>query len=97
VQLLKRIAMAESKTTGIKIADDMKARIGALGDKMDRSAHWIMKTAIEKYVAEQERYWQERGEDEARWQSYQAKGGIPHERMSAWLQAIGTPDEKEWP
>ncbi len=85
-------------TTGIKVTDDMRERIKALGEKMDRSPHWIMKAAIEKYLVEQERYWREREEDDERWRNYlRAGNGVPHEKVAAWLRSIGTADEKEWP
>lgn len=87
-----------SGTMGIKLTEATKSRLRALGDKMDRSTHWIMKTAIERYLTEQERYWQERQEDLERWESYLYSGeGVAHEEVAQWLDSIGTDDERPCP
>ena len=85
-------------TTGIKLPEQIRERIKTLGQKMDRSSHWIMKTAIERYLDDQERYWREREEDMQEWQDYLAVGeGVPHGQVKAWLESIGTKEEKECP
>lgn len=85
-------------TTGIKLDKETKKRLKALGEKLDRSPHWIMKTAIESYIDEQERYWQEREKDMKRWEHYMLTGeSVPHEKVSAWLDTIGTDKETECP
>jgi len=87
-----------SSTTGVKLPKDVKERLKALGQKMERSPHWIMKTAIEGYLEQQERHWKEREEDMQTWQNYLATGeGIPHKEVSAWLDSIGTEEETECP
>ena len=84
--------------TGIKLDDQTRMRLQALGEKADRTPHWIMKTAIEHYLTEQERYWQEREEDMQRWQDYQMTGdAVAHEDVSEWLQSIGTSDKRPCP
>jgi len=82
----------------IKIDEKTRDRLKDLGEKMDRSPHWLMKTAINKYITEQEAYWKEREEDLARWNDYLVTGdAIPHEDISKWLDSIGTENEKPCP
>jgi predicted transcriptional regulator len=59
------------QTTGIKLDVELKDRLRQLGDRRDRSPHWLIKTAVVEYLAREERYEQERQEDEERWQRYQ--------------------------
>jgi len=85
-------------TTGIKLDKSTKDRLKSLGNQIDRSPHWIMKTAIEEYLTNQERYWQERQEDLARWENYQLTGeGIPHADVGKWLDDIATGKEPSCP
>ena len=85
-------------STGIKLDEETRNRLQTLGQKIDRSPHWLMKTAIEHYLEEQERYWQEREEDMKRWQDYQLTGdAVPHSEVSEWLASIGTDDERPCP
>ncbi len=85
-------------TTGIKLETETRDRLQSLAEKMDRSPHWVMKTAIEHYVSQQEQYWQEREDDMQRWQDYQLTGdGVPHDQVAAWLDQFGTDDETACP
>ena len=86
------------KTQSIKLDEQIQDRLKELGEKIDRSPHWLMKTAIDKYLTEQEAYWREREEDLARWNDYLVTGGaIPHEDVSKWLDSIGSENEKPCP
>ena len=86
------------KTSTIKLDEQTKGRLERLGEKMDRTPHLLMKTAIEKYVTEQEKYWQQREEDLDRWNDYLATGdAVPHEDVSVWIESIGTSSEKPCP
>ena len=85
-------------TSGVKLEDDIKQRLKSLGEKMDRSPHWLMKDAIETYLADKERYWKEREEDMQAWQNYVVTGdGIPQEQVEGWLESIGTENELKCP
>lgn len=85
-------------TAAIKLDEPTRQRLKSLGQKLDRSPHWIMKKAIEQYLSDQERYWREREEDEARWQEYQTTGhAIPHAEVARWLESLGTDHELPCP
>ena len=75
-----------TSTTGIKLDDDIKKRLKALGKARDRSPHWLMKHAIVEYIDREERHEQERREDEERLNHYLQTGiGVPHEEVLAWM------------
>jgi predicted DNA-binding protein len=52
-------------TQGIKLDNATQARLKALAIKRDRSPHWLMRTAIERYLAQEEQYEKEKAEDMA--------------------------------
>ena len=41
--------------TSVKLNDDMKKRVQHLADARHRSAHWIMRQAIQDYVEREEK------------------------------------------
>jgi predicted transcriptional regulator len=68
--------MATTKTinTGVKLDESLHTRIKTLSLAKDRTAHWLMKTAIEEYVAREESHERENREDMERWESHQLTG-----------------------
>lgn len=84
--------------TSIKIDDDLKARIQALADTKDRTAHWVMREAIKEYVVREEARESFVREAQAAWQSYQETGQhITGEEASKWLDTWGTEHESGKP
>jgi predicted transcriptional regulator len=82
-----RIGM--STTQGIKLDDDTRNRLKALGEIRNRSPHWLMRTAIESYLEREEHYEQEKQEDMERWERYQlAREAISHEAAAEWLNGL---------
>ena len=76
-------------TLGIKLDDEVRARLKRLGETKRRSTHWLMKEAIERYLQDEERYEQEKAEDLARWERYLETGEhIPQEEMTVWLDGL---------
>ncbi len=73
-------------TQGIKIDEQTRDRLKRLGERRERSPHWLMRTAIGEYLDREERYEQEKEEDMARWERYQLTGeAIPHKTVAKWL------------
>jgi predicted transcriptional regulator len=88
--------MAKTINTGIKLDEALHTRLKALSGMKARSPHWLMKAAIEEYVAREEAYEREKREDQERWERYQATGhAIPHDAVEAWLDSWGS--ERELP
>lgn len=76
-------------TVGVKLDKETRARLKKLGDAKQRSAHWLMKDAISRYLDAEERYEQEKLEDEVRWQRYLETGNaIPHEEVKLRLDEM---------
>lgn len=78
-----------SSTQGIKLDETTKSRLKNLSQLRDRSPHWLMKEAIEHYLAREERYEQEKKEDLERWENYLLTGhAVAHEEATQWLQQL---------
>ena len=89
--------MAET-TMGIKLDAHIRERLKELGQRRDRSPHWLMKTAILEYLSREETYEREKEEDRTRWEVYQRSGTyISNDAMHAWLDGWGTDSEQKCP
>ena len=67
----------------------MHIRLKVLSQAKDRTPHWLMKAAIEEYVAREERYEREKREDMERWERFKLSGhAIPHAEVDAWLKNL---------
>ena len=77
-------------SVAVKLEDDIRERIQALGQTKDRSTHWLMKRAIVEYLEKEERYEAELREDRERWDNYMLTGeAIAHDDMKDWLNTLG--------
>ena len=82
----------------VKIDDDLKERIQHLAGLRQRSAHWIMREAIQQYVEREEARESFRDEALASWQAYRETGRhVTGQEARAWLATWGTDDEKAAP
>jgi predicted transcriptional regulator len=80
---------AAISTQGIKLDAATRERLKALGEARQRSPHWLMKDAIERYLEHEEAFEREKREDMERWRAYQLTGvAIPHEETDAWLRKL---------
>lgn len=76
-------------TQGIKLDDETQARLKALAAKKDRTAHWLMRKAIENYLEREEKYEQEKAEDMADYEEYLLSGkAIDNELVMSWLNDL---------
>jgi predicted transcriptional regulator len=76
-------------TTSVKLAPDTKARLQKLADSRRRSAHWLMREAIEQYVEREETRERLRRDALAAWTAYQATGRhVTAEETDAWLARL---------
>ncbi|HVZ29683.1 MAG TPA: CopG family ribbon-helix-helix protein [Asticcacaulis sp.] len=79
----------------VKIDDALKARIQNLADQKQRSAHWVMREAIQQYVDREEASARFRQEAMASWIEYKRTGKhLTLDEVKDWLDTWGTPDEK---
>lgn len=80
--------------TSIKLDDDLKGRIQNLADTRRRSAHWLMREAIEQYVEREERRESFRKDTLKAWEDYQATGlHATADEVEKWLGSWGTDNE----
>ena len=84
--------------TSVKLGDDLKGRIQQLARARDRSPHYLMREAIERYVTQEEARESFRREAEESWRHYQETGlHITGDELFAWLRTWGTDEEGEPP
>ncbi|MFZ9611569.1 MAG: CopG family ribbon-helix-helix protein [Methylococcales bacterium] len=90
--------MPKTINTGVKLDETLHSRLKSLSMAKDRTPHWLMKVAIEEYVAREETYEQEKREDMERWQKYKLTGhAVAHEAVDAWLGSWGSEGELPCP
>ena len=76
-------------TLGIKLDDKTRDRLKRVSKAKDRSVHWLMKEAIQRYLESEEQYEQEKAEDLARYQAYLDTGRhISNDEMMSWLDEL---------
>jgi predicted transcriptional regulator len=81
--------MAASTTTSLKLDDETKQRLQRLATSRRRSAHWLMREAIEQYVAREEAREGLRNDAFAAWAEYQATGQhVTAEEADRWLEQL---------
>jgi predicted transcriptional regulator len=85
-------------TTSLKLDAEIKARLLRLAETRRRSAHWLMREAIEQYVEREERREQLRQDALAAWTEYQATGQhVTGDEADAWLARLETGEDAEPP
>ena len=81
--------MSTPSTTSVKLDVETKERIQRLASARRRSAHWVMREAIEQYVEREEKREQFRQDALAAWTHYQTTGRhATAEEADAWLAKL---------
>ncbi len=76
-------------TSSLKLDFELKQRIQKLASARRRSAHWIMREAVEQYVNREEKREQFRRDALSAWNDYQATGlHATAEEADAWLAKL---------
>lgn len=84
--------------TSIKIDDALKGRVQQLAAQRRRSAHWIMREAIQQYVEREEARESFKQEALASWAALQENGQhLTGEEVLSWLDSWGSEAETELP
>ncbi|MEO1189227.1 MAG: ribbon-helix-helix protein, CopG family [Pseudomonadota bacterium] len=80
-----------SKTVGIRLDENLQKRLKSLGEKRDRSPHYLMKAAIEAYLQVEEAIEAEKSLMQSRWDRFELTGDtISQDDMQAWAWALGS-------
>lgn len=78
-----------STTQGIKLDEETIQRLKTLAEQRNRSAHWLMRSAILDYLDREERYEREKKEDMERWERYVLTGrAISEEEAETRLKGL---------
>ncbi|WP_159995943.1 CopG family ribbon-helix-helix protein [Roseomonas sp. 18066] len=87
-----------SSSLALKLDEETRQRLQALGQLRDRSPHWLMKKAVLEFLEREEGYEREKSEDLARWEAYRLSGrAIPGDAVQDWLERFGTAAETPAP
>jgi predicted transcriptional regulator len=90
--------MATTSTTSLKLDDEIKSRVQRLAAARRRSAHWLMREAIEQYVVREEILEQSRQSALSTWAEFQATGlHVTAQEADAWLAKLEAGEESDPP
>ena len=90
--------MANAATTSLKIDSELKERVQRLASARRRTAHWIMREAVEQYVGREEKREQLRAAALAAWSEYQTTGlHTTAEEADAWLAKLESGEDAQAP
>jgi len=90
--------VAAPSTTSLKLDAQLKERVQRLAESRRRSAHWIMREAVEEYVTREERREQFRQDALAAWNQYQSTGlHLTAEEADGWLAKLEAGEDAEAP
>jgi predicted transcriptional regulator len=90
--------MATSSTTSLKLDQKLKQRVQRLAAARRRSAHWVMREAVEQYVGREERREKLRQDALAAWNHYQTTGlHATAGEADAWLAKLEAGENAEAP
>ncbi len=85
-------------STTLKLDELTKSRVQRLATVRRRSAHWLMREAIEQYVEREEKREQLRQAGLAAWAEYQAAGlHVTAEEADRWLAKLEAGEDAETP
>jgi predicted transcriptional regulator len=86
-----------SSTQAIKLDDETTNRLRTLAQQRNRSAHWLLRDALQRYLLEEERYEREKAEDLAEYEDYMVTGkAIDQETVAAWLHELASGKKTAW-
>ena len=90
--------MATSSTTSLKLDQKLKQRVQRLAASRRRSAHWVMREAVEQYVGREEKREKLRQDALAAWNHYQTTGlHATAAEADAWLAKLEADKDAEAP
>ncbi len=90
--------MPQTSTTSLKLDNALKLRIQKLAESRRRSAHWVMREAVEQYVDREEKREKLKHDALAAWNHYQATGlHVTQEEADVWLARLEAGEDAEAP
>ena len=90
--------MPTTSTTSLKLSPEIKDRVQRLAAARRRSAHWVMREAVEQYLEREEKRQQFHQAALAAWAAYQATGlHATAQEADAWLAKLEAGEEAAAP
>ena len=90
--------MPSTSTTSLKLDPELKGRVQRLAAARRRSAHWLMREAVEQYVSREEKRERLRQDALAAWNHYQTTGlHATAGEADAWLAQLESGEDAEAP
>ena len=87
-----------TSTTSLKLDAKIKSRLKKLAKARQRTAHWLMREAIEQYVTREEQRETFRRDALAAWAEFQATGRhVTAAEADAWLARLEAGEDAEPP
>jgi predicted transcriptional regulator len=87
-----------TSSTSLKLDHELKERVQRLAAVRRRSAHWVMREAVEQYVGREEKREQLRQDALAAWGHYQATGlHTTAEEADDWLARLEAGEDAKAP
>jgi len=85
-------------TTSLKLDDDIKLRVRNLAKSQHRTAHWIMREAIQQYIEREEKQQQFRQSALSAWENYQTSGlYVTAQDADEWLSKLEQGEDPQVP
>lgn len=92
------MAVEHVKPVAVKLSPDVRARINRLAEARQRTAHWLMREAIEEYIEREEKRESFRQACLHAWNYYQDTGKhLSFEEADAWLARLEDGQDVEPP
>ncbi|MDO8252067.1 MAG: CopG family ribbon-helix-helix protein [Rhodoferax sp.] len=87
-----------TRPIAVKLDQNTRERIKRLADARHRSAHWMMREAIQQYIEREEKHETFRQDGIRAWNEYQATGlHVTLDEADAWLGKLETGQDVEPP
>ena len=78
-----------TSTIGLRLSEETKKRLDALSKIRDRTPHYLMKTAVERFLDIEEAIEVERDLVRARWHSFELTGeATSHADVQRWADEL---------
>lgn len=76
-------------TMGVRLSEETQQRLEALGKARERTPHYLMKNAIERFLETEEALETERQIVQSRWEKYELTGEtVDHAEVETWADSV---------
>ncbi len=87
--------LAKKRMANVRLTKEMEERLETLGKARDRSPHYLMKTAIERFLDVEEAIEAERQLVASRWEKFEITGEVlDQNEVEAWANDLSADQPK---